>query len=592
MRPIKFLSLAIFIFFLASCGKDNIEDITPIEAVVEVGKFEKYYKSEETPNQINKRDRTIENELRDIFEEYIGRGVITSEFIAQTGYPVWSLSNEIIADNSTVVVLPTSIPESCQTSGIWYYYSSIDDQRIHYVEKSSFSNRIENENVISAYPANTSFTAASFVQLQSQLCDIILDDLNQVYVVTRGGDEENEEDEHPCIGGEFVDVRVWVYDPTSDGTNLQHINTVMDAIRDLKAANFEIFGTLNIDGSSFSELDSHIDDFLSWNSGIWGAESVLQEYKELRQELSNLGIGNGSSGILEGAGNRGGEKFWTSETIKVWVFCWEDPLDFGLSSGQGSGGGSTSVIPNFWPDMQELQECIGVNDTYDIDLQSGGNETASFTGDVEMCTLWNKYKAECLAADFEGVTASSYFTPYEHQHSPYSVWGQLKHDNPELFNEIINNMHGCVITEDIADNSTTDDDDEKCLKNAITDFELEHDITLSDEEVAMVLSDVDCDSEFTNSVFHIINCVTKSNDYIIIGGENIKCAEAGFSMSEDCKKLDNLLNATIGPDGAIPICGLMQSLGTTIVDIRYFWDCTNSSIDPRPIDNTYPDAQT
>ena len=466
--------------------------------------------------------------MRDIFEEYIGRGVITSEFISQTGYPVWSLSNEIKADNSTIVVLPTSIPESCQTSGIWYYYSNSDEKRIHYEEKANFSNRIENEIDISAYPVNTSFTAASFVQLQSQLCDVLLDDLNTVYVETRGGDEE--EDGPPCIGGEYVDVQVWVYDPSSSGTNLQHINTLLNEIEALQAANSEVFGFIggygingSLDGASYSELIDKINGFLEWNFDYEIYRPVLEAYAELRQGLSLLGIGNGSTGILDDARNRGGEKFWTSETIKIWVWCWDDPLDFDLSSGQGTGGGSTSVVPDYWPDMQELQDCIAVNDVHDVDTQSGGNADASFTGDIVMCTLWNAYLADCLSGDFEGVSASSYFTPYQHNSSPYATWGQFKHDYPDLFNEIINNEHGCITTAQTGgDINTTDNDDPfvDCGTAAVINFVNTYNLELTKEE-ELLLYAIGCVDNFDilageallSNHFNI-----EINDVKIIGG--------------------------------------------------------------------------
>ncbi|MFT6338801.1 MAG: hypothetical protein ACJATI_005580 [Halioglobus sp.] len=296
------------------------------------------------------------------------------------------------------------------------------------------------------------------------------------------------------------------------------------------------------------------------NSGIWNVESILEEYKDLRGDLSKLGIGNGPSGILPGEGesNLGGEKHWTKETIKIWVWCWEDIVDFGLSSGQGSGGGSTSTIPDFWPDMQELQECFSVNDVFDIDPQSGGNADASFTGDVEMCTLWNTYLSDCLSTDFEGVSASSYFTPYQHHDSPYAIWAELKHDYPELFNEIINNEHGCFTTdqaEDLVDNgndTTTDTDNSElieCVDIAYKEFITAYGLELTKFE----------ESEIKNAAI----------------------------ASDDCGKVDCLLVEAYGNSYIENIENSNDCTGKYIEDLKNIFDASNCDL--KNFSNAYRD---
>ena len=65
--------------------------------------------------------------------------------------------------------------------------------------------------------------------------------------------------------------------------------------------------------------------------------------------------------------------------------------------------------------------------------------------------MWNLYKENCLSGDFEGVQVAPYFTPNEHNESPCAIWAKLKHQEPQLFDEIIHNLHGCVTTDDAAE---------------------------------------------------------------------------------------------------------------------------------------------
>ncbi len=383
--------------------------------------------------------------------------------------------------------------------------------------------------------------------------------------------------------------------------NLVHINSLLNKVKELKQANSTIFSMIglngNIDGASFMELEDQIEGFFEMNFDLVEYKGAMQEYLELRRELSLLGIGNGSDGILEDAGDRGGAFGWTNETIKVWVWCWDDPLDFDLTPGNGGSGNANPVKPDWWEDVKELQDCISVNDTHDVDGNSGGNEDASFTGDVDMCNKWNQYKENCLGADFDGVFASSYFqNDHNINTNPYYIWAQLKDNDPELFDEIISGTD-CKSTEDIKDIlddiRNEEDENEECLRNAISDFETEYDIALTDAEVAMVMSDVGCDDDFDDDVFHIINCVTKSNDYINVLKNTHHCDEldSPLSMSEDCQKLSNIMDLVVGDDGTDPHCGMLKVLGSSKVEIQYSWDCDLSKIKPRP-DGTYPLGQT
>jgi len=81
--------------------------------------------------------------------------------------------------------------------------------------------------------------------------------------------------------------------------------------------------------------------------------------------------------------------------------------------------------------------------------------------------------------------AAVYFDPLQ-QNSPYHVWGKLKNLDPELFNEVINEEHGCVTTEEV--------EDIVCLENAYNEFISKYDLIL-DKFLKLALQNItDCDN--------------------------------------------------------------------------------------------------
>ncbi len=161
-----------------------------------------------------KRDNTVEQELRNVFEGFVEREVITTDFVFETGFPLWSLMTENASSTNSFVMLPTSIESSCEVSGIWYYNNNNGVKKIHYQKRQDFidgwNNRTGSNSTTTniEIPVNTSFKAASFVQLQSQVCDVQLTEAHSIYIETRDGDEEDENDPNPdpdprpCKGGE------------------------------------------------------------------------------------------------------------------------------------------------------------------------------------------------------------------------------------------------------------------------------------------------------------------------------------------------------------------------------------------------------
>ena len=439
-------------------------------------------------------DNAIDS-LKLVFEYLVGHGVITEAFVFKTGYPEWGLAQITKGLNYSITIVPTSIPESCNVSGVWYYYRDDNNERVFYDESELFLQATLNLLDKSTWPLNMGARAAVFSQLQSQLCDTIKPRFNEIYTEEKNGGDENPVwgdgiDDPPCQGGEFADVLVWVYSPNGGDIDEIAINGIMNELNSLRESNTNNQFLSNafdkLDGTPYSELLQSLAGYFNMNSGVFvsaAERAALEAYLEYRRQLSVLGIGNGISGILEGARHRGGDYNWHTTLLSVWVWCWEDYPDFTITTGEGGGGSTGSTNPSFWEDIQELQACVGLNEVYDIDLQSGGNESSTFTGDEELCTRWNNYVENCLP-DVETDFAESYFD-WQQINSPYYVWGKLKNQNPELFDEIINGDHGCVTTEEVADMV--------CLQDAYNDFVSKYDLTLSKPEKMALGNISDCE---------------------------------------------------------------------------------------------------
>ncbi|MDF1699463.1 MAG: hypothetical protein P1U56_26660 [Saprospiraceae bacterium] len=602
MRQFKYAFVVLLFLAVVSCEKEEASTSKAKENLANKNLLEQYYTIKNANKQILKRQNAIEQELRDVFEGFVQREVITTDFILETGFPLWDFIEIRELSDQSIIILPTAIDETCDITGVWYYYDDSNESKIYYDRRSDFINDSRNQTDEDYYWNNGNIRAGSFLQYKKFQCGEVDNEAGNIYIETRDDDEDFNYSDKPCRDGHWVDIQILVYNPEDINIVDQAIHALFSDLNIIRQNNPQLLAMIHImDGNNFDGLADKIDNYFIANSIIDSPTNrqIMLDYFELRGELANHGIGNkeGKSGIWSEYG-RGGDDGWHIRTLQVWVWCWEDPLDFDISTGDGgntAGTNNPNVKPDWWEDVKELQECISVNDTHDIDGHSGGNEDASFTGDVEMCNKWNQYKEMCLGVDFEGVFASNYFQNDHSVHTnPWYIWAQLKDENPELFDEIISGTD-CKSTEEVKYilDDIRNEEEEECLRNAVADFEEEYNITLTDEEIGLVIASSSCDSSVDDDIFHIINCVTKSNDYITVLKNTVPCDNLNppLSMSEDCKKLSNILDLVVGEDGSDPHCDMLNELGAAKNEIQYIWDCDLSRIDPRT-DGTYPLGQT
>ncbi len=83
-----------------------------------------------------------------------------------------------------------------------------------------------------------------------------------------------------------------------------------------------------------------------------------------------------------------------------------------------------------------------------------------------------------------------------------------------------------------------------------------------------------------NSEKDFYNALEDNYDYIeIIESPYSDCQQSGLTLSEDCPKLDTILNLLVGENTNDPLCFLLDSLGASEnIGWRIIWDCDDSHV--------------
>jgi len=283
--------LMLLFLSIIGCKQDNefISEIQEVE-IENTSEIEAYYTFQQTVGA-NTRTRTAQDELADIFQYLVNKKVITNDFVQNTGYPVWHLFRSNKGQGDNLHILPTAIPESGTVSGIWYYYNDGNSERIYFDNKDNLINSFNGMEEGTKPPMNINARAANFADLQSLLDGKGYSEFNDIYHATVRGGEDNDETEEPCIGGEFVDILVWVYDPSANNVSSSAIQTVYDALNSLEnqldmtsqvGINIEAFITM-LDGSANSALEAMVNNWLlthpQYNTNQ--IKTFFDDYKDL-----------------------------------------------------------------------------------------------------------------------------------------------------------------------------------------------------------------------------------------------------------------------------------------------------------------------
>ena len=312
--------------------------------------------------------------------------------------------------------------------------------------------------------------------------------------------------------------------------------------------------------------------------------------------------------------------------IRIWAWCPDeidqDPYSNNWTTnieGTGGNGGNTDNGPNWDYDTprwtEDTKECMFTFDDPKATEKINKLEEELLTAS---CGDASEYIIKSMIDNMILELCEEYY-----QNQDGSEGGPLfpvdeGHDTNETLNTISTSieshsiyelgMEVCEVCEEINPpavcynlvNNCPPDNYEDCVNDvlcdyAIADFEENYSITLSQEDKEAIKAYVSScgDEDFDDDAFHVINCITKSNDYITVLNNTVHCDELDppLSMSEDCPKLANILEIVVGEDGTDPHCGMLKDLGVSKGEIQYSWDCDLSKIKPRT-DGTFPLGQT
>lgn len=235
------------------------------------------------------------------------------------------------------------------------------------------------------------------------------------------------------------------------------------------------------DGHSLQDLEENYNNIVGGNgpgagtgpgSIPWNLKPEFDQYLEDRRNLYNLhGIGNGPEGILEGTVIE-----FIRECNWVWVWCWQDPADYGsiLAGGDDSSSSSGSYLPAWQDNYNDLRFCEGVGDVHD----TGQDNPNGIHPNFDFCSTWMDYLTDCI------LPSQSETDTYE---ETIWQWAQFQYTNPDLFDQTIADPNDCTPTDQIDLNGSTD---EECI-NALDAFQTAIAKTLNKFEKWAILNPTD-----------------------------------------------------------------------------------------------------
>lgn len=363
-------------------------------------------------------------------------------FYHDYGFFSWNESLEYHTDGSgKILVVPVKQSQEGLTNGVFMYFNDDSDQRITFIERDLIEEKIA-ENRINDIKADEAFAYRNFL-----LTD--LQQTNQPYgmstpnmeVLARGGGDEGEEEPDPnpgCEGGSYQYVCAHYpaegnIDPDAVGNYINQTYGNSAWIRDA------------YDGFSVDELADMLDDLNDDNPNNdppipWDSEGIFEEYVNDRIRLYlYTGFGNSSTGILQAP-----IVTYATECQYVWVWCWQDPADYSITYGTGSGGSNEPYVEPWTDNYNELRLCEGVYEIQDV----GPDNPDMIHLNFEFCEDWMAYLEDYIIPNQPDTYGQAGYTTYE---DVIDQWAQFQEFEPELFNVVIGNLEDCSPAANIDD---------------------------------------------------------------------------------------------------------------------------------------------
>lgn len=459
----KLLKLSLLLFFylllFQSCKKDLFEvepDTSVSRSLVVSRSFED-------------RDEDLVLDFYTDILELQTQTRFYDEFHQEYGFFNWSSSIEMQSSEGKLLIVPTQHDFRTPTTGQFLYFDSGTEQKMRFYSRAEIDNKIAQENVT---PLTKEEVFVYRVFVANDLRNVentedVMATINPEVIFRDGDDIQATED---CEGGSYE--WVCVYHQGADlsiGINVEDYITTNDPR--IRA----------YDGHSLQDLEDNYDNIVNGNgpgagtgpgSIPWDLKPEFDQYLEDRRNLYNLhGIGNGPEGILEGTVIE-----FIRECNWVWVWCWQDPADYGsiLTGGGNSSSSSDSYLPAWQDNYNDLRFCEGVGDVQD----TGQDNVNAIHPNFDFCSTWMDYLIDCILPN------QSEMDTYE---ETIWQWAQFQYTNSDLFNQTIADPNNCTPTDQIDLNGSTS---EECI-SALDAFQTAIGKTLNKFEKWAILNPTD-----------------------------------------------------------------------------------------------------
>jgi hypothetical protein len=442
---------------IGSCEKD------PVKLYDDYGNAEISSRNETTPE----RDTNLINSFYWSILEIQSRTQFYDDFHEEYGYFNWANTMEYEAGDGKILFVPVIKNNEASNRGGFLYYKDYGAQRIQFFDKLEIKTKFD-----ATLEENLPTSEEKFIYKNLVINDIqrnIEDESNRFDVFfntppdNQGGGSgtvAGSGGPDDCEGGSFEYICGTSYDSEVEIANIieNYLNDLEDNVNYA-----QIFNDYN--GWSFEELQSNYRQIAGGYLNVPNnALEAFNNYFQAREALSDIGYGNGPTGILGQAALSA-----VTDCAFVWVWCWQDPADFevGLS---GSGGGSTNNgdYRQPWHELYDkLRFCEGVDDVFD----TGPDNPSSQHPDFDFCSTWIDYLEDCILPNEPFIADPGDFSnPNLTYVEIIEEWANFMYNSPDLFEQTISDSQNCISTSGIDDHIDNSIDDEVCA-NALAVFE-------------------------------------------------------------------------------------------------------------------------
>lgn len=490
MNKFKFCYLLfITALFLTSCSNDTDDSLNSAGHQITQD-------SKTVLRSSNDDDRVIIESFYDDILSLQAESGFYDEFYNQHGYFEWTTYQMYnLPNGDPILVMPVTKDRETLSTGVMLYHKNNIDKKFSFISRADILLAIAEENTSEIKDIQLDLLLLSDMHRGSGLQE-------DLFIDTRDGDEE----ETPCVGGEFVEFCVRFSGNLSEFAQ-QHNNFQSFLDDQLEDINFQgltpseqaqwLIVLADLDGSTLSSLlsfDAHQWAMNHSQIGTGGYDNALKIYNTYvlarLNFFQNTGIGQEKEGVKgQYITNTSVASYF--ECFDVWIWCWEEYPDFELSGIVVNSKSTGTSIPAYQKNYNELMFCEGYEEPHD----TGADNPDSVHPNYEFCKKWMTYLEDCILPNTE--LAEGYNGGYQHL---IMQWAQFQYYFPDDFNQAIEDSEGCGTTTNSLPPAIT----EEC-RDILNAFEDEYDIDLNIADRKAILFGIDCES---------LECVTSSPEMV------------------------------------------------------------------------------